>query len=49
MGFSSIGNLTLSDFKNANGKISGKLATDGEVKTFGQTWEVKLQFNTKAP
>jgi hypothetical protein len=48
-GFSSIGNLKMSDFKLDGGKVSGKLSTDGEVKTFGQTWEVKVEFQTKAP
>lgn len=48
-GFSSLGDLAISDYKHADGKIQGKLATKGEVKTFGETWEVKLEFKTKAP
>ncbi len=48
-GFSSVGSINISDFKNEAGKISGKVATDGEVKTFGETWEVKLEFRAKAP
>jgi uncharacterized protein (TIGR03000 family) len=47
--FSAIGDLKSSDFKIADGKIRGKLATDGEVKTFGQTWEVNLKFQAPAP
>ncbi|MFT3881714.1 MAG: hypothetical protein QM703_18875 [Gemmatales bacterium] len=42
--FSSIGNLEMTDFKMADGKISGKLATKGEVDTFRQKWEVNLEF-----
>jgi hypothetical protein len=48
-GFSAIGNLKSSDFKVENGVISCKLSTDGEVKTFGETWEVKLELHAKAP
>jgi uncharacterized protein (TIGR03000 family) len=47
--FSAIGDIKSSDFKIADGKIQGKLATDGEVKTFGQTWEVNIKFQTPAP
>jgi len=45
--FSSIGNIETSDFKMADGIISGKIATKGEVDTFRQKWEVKLNFKTK--
>jgi hypothetical protein len=48
-GFSALGDIKTSDFKLEGGKVSGKLSTGGEVKTFGETWEVKLQFQTKAP
>jgi hypothetical protein len=48
-GFSSVGNINMTDFKIADGKITGKVATDGEVKTFGETWEVKLELKAKAP
>lgn len=44
--FSSIGNIEITDFKLADGKISGKLATKGEVDTFRQKWEVNLEFKT---
>lgn len=47
--FSSIGNLKTSDFKIADGRITGKLTTSGEVETFGQTWEVELEFAAQAP
>ena len=48
-GFSSLGSIEMSDFKVADGKVSGKIATKGEVDTFKQTWEVKISFSTKAP
>jgi hypothetical protein len=47
--FTALGDLTMKDFKLDDGKIEGKLATKGEVKTFGQTWEVNLKFKAKAP
>src|SRR5262249_45478963 len=48
-GFSSIGNIKLSDFKLTDGKIQRKLSTGGEVKTFGETWQVDVKFQAKAP
>jgi len=45
--FSSIGNIEMSDFKMADGFISGKIATQGEVDTFKQKWDVKLEFKVK--
>src|SRR5262249_32045474 len=48
-GFSSIGTMKMSDFKLEGGKVSGKLSSDGEQKFFGDTWEVKVQFQAKAP
>ncbi|HQR08523.1 MAG TPA: hypothetical protein PLN21_16990 [Gemmatales bacterium] len=47
--FSSIGKIEMTDFKMADGKISGKLATKGEVDTFRQKWEVNLEFKTSVP
>ncbi len=47
--FSSIGNIATSDFKIANGQITSKLATEGEVDTFRQKWQVKLSFKVPAP
>jgi hypothetical protein len=48
-GFSSLGKMKTSDFQLADGKVKGRLSTDGEVETFGQKWEVKLRFEAKAP
>ena len=43
-GFSSIGSIHTNDFTSENGKVEGELTTDGQVDTFGQTWEVKIKF-----
>jgi hypothetical protein len=43
-GFSSIGSIETNDFTFADGKVEGELATNGQVDTFGETWEVKLKF-----
>ena len=43
-GFSSIGNIEASDFAYADGKVEGELSTNGQVETFGETWEVKIKF-----
>jgi hypothetical protein len=48
-GFSSVGDIKMTDFKVEDGMIRGKIATDGEQKTFGQTWEVNIKFQAKAP
>jgi hypothetical protein len=48
-GFSSVGNIQMSDFKVKDGKMQGRIATDGEQKTFGQTWEVDIKFQAKQP
>jgi hypothetical protein len=48
-GFSAIGPVKMKDFKMEGGNVSGKLATDGEEKTFGETWEVNVKFKAKAP
>jgi hypothetical protein len=48
-GFSSLGSIAMSDFKMADGKISGTIKTDGEVETFKQKWQVDVKFETKAP
>jgi hypothetical protein len=47
--FNSIGDVAISDFKLEGGKIQGKIATKGEQKTFGQTWELNIKFEAKAP
>ena len=43
-GFSSIGSIKTDNFQFADGKVEGELTTDGQVDTFGETWEVKLKF-----
>jgi hypothetical protein len=48
-GFSSVGNSTLSDFKRDGGKIQGKISTKGEQEFFGDTWEINLKFQVRAP
>lgn len=44
-GFSSVGSMQMTDFKMADGKVKGTLATEGEVETFKEKWEVKLKFD----
>jgi hypothetical protein len=48
-GFSSLGSIAMSDFKMVDGKVSGKIKTDGEVDAFKQKWQVDIRFETKAP
>ena len=48
-GFSSVGKIKMSDFKLKDGKIQGKLSTGGEDKVFGETWQVDIKFQAKAP
>ena len=43
-GFSSIGNVEAMDFAYEDGKVQGQLTTNGQVDTFGETWEVNLKF-----
>jgi hypothetical protein len=43
-GFSSIGNIEMTEFTYSDGKVEGELSTNGEVDTFGEKWEVKLKF-----
>jgi len=43
-GFSSVGNIETADFSFADGKIEGEITTNGQIETFGDTWEVKLKF-----
>jgi hypothetical protein len=43
-GFSSIGSIHVNDFTFENDKVEGELTTDGQVDTFGETWEVKVKF-----
>ncbi len=48
-GFNAIGDIKMSDFKVADGKLTGKLSTGGEVEAFGEKWDVDIKFTTKAP
>jgi hypothetical protein len=43
------GVLKVTDFKMADGKVSGHLTSGGVSKVRDQTWEVDLTFETKAP
>jgi hypothetical protein len=43
-GFSSIGSIHMNDFTFEDGRVEGELTTDGQVDTFGETWEVKTKF-----
>ncbi len=43
-GFSSIGSIKTDNFKFEDGKVEGELTTDGQIDTFGETWEVNLKF-----
>jgi len=43
-GFSSIGSIETSGFTYDQGKVEGELTTNGQVDTFGDTWEVKIKF-----
>ena len=43
-GFSSIGQIKTNNFKFEDGKVDGELTTDGQLDTFGETWEVNLKF-----
>ena len=43
-GFSSTGQIKTDNFKFDEGKVEGELVTDGQLDTFGETWEVSLKF-----
>ncbi len=43
-GFSSSGTMETNDFTYADGKVQGGLTTHGPSDTFGEKWEVDLQF-----
>jgi hypothetical protein len=43
-GFTSIGSIRTNNFEFADGQVQGELTTDGQVDTFGETWEVNLKF-----
>jgi hypothetical protein len=42
--FSASGDVKLSDYKAAAGKLTGKVATDGQQKFFENTWQIDLSF-----
>ena len=44
-----MGSVKMGDFKIENVQIQGRIFTGGQKETFGQTWEVDLTLNTKAP
>ena len=48
-GFTSLGSIAMSDYKVADGKVTGKIKTDGVVDTFGEKWQVDIRFEAKAP
>jgi hypothetical protein len=43
------GVLKMTDFKTADGKVSGHLTSGGPAKVRDQTWDVDLTFETKIP
>ncbi len=43
-GFTSLGQIKTNNFQFADGQVQGELATDGQLDTFGETWEVNLKF-----
>jgi hypothetical protein len=43
-GFSSTGQIKTDNFKFGEGKVEGELVTEGQLDTFGETWEVNLKF-----
>jgi hypothetical protein len=47
--FSSLGSMEIKDFTNEGGVLSGRIATDGKVETFRQTWDLDITFRVKAP
>jgi hypothetical protein len=48
-GINSLGSIAMSDFKAGDGKVAGRIKTDGVVTTFGEKWEVDIRFEAKAP
>src|SRR5205814_4160547 len=43
-GFSSVGNIETDGFNFAEGKVEGGITTNGQLDTFGETWEVNIKF-----
>jgi hypothetical protein len=48
-GASSLGRLETEDFRWADGEVSGRLTTKGEVSLFDETWQVDLTFRAASP
>jgi hypothetical protein len=47
--FSASGNITLSDYKSEAGKVTGKVATEGEQEFFETKWQIDLNFSAAGP
>src|SRR2546423_13121434 len=43
-GFSSVGSTEMNPITYDEVKVAGEITTNGQVDTFGETWEVKLKF-----
>jgi hypothetical protein len=48
-GFSSLGEIKMSDFKIADGNVTGHVTTGKELDAFGEKWEVDLTFTVPLP
>lgn len=48
-GFSSIGEIKMTEFKVAGGNVTGRVSTGRELDAFGEKWEVDLTFATPLP
>ena len=48
-GFSSVGRIKTTDFKIADGNVSGHVSTGGEQDAFGEKWDVDLTFAATLP
>jgi len=48
-GFSSVGRSKTTDFKIADGNVSGHVSTGGEQDAFGEKWDVDLTFTAAMP
>lgn len=47
--FSASGNVKLSDYKAEGGKVTGKVATNGQQTFFKDTWQIDLSFAAPGP
>jgi hypothetical protein len=47
--FSALGEIKMTEFSVAGGKVSGHVTTGGTLDAFGQKWEVDLQFAAPLP